>query len=113
MDRQSWSAFPAEDHAATTDAMRAQQEATHLTNLPWTVGGSMMAALQLDKEQFIDTWPAAVDAAKHAVDYFKSNLRVPVSQLLPYKALLVPFAYFAQEILRRHPNILKDHRGGG
>ena len=47
MDRQSWSAFPAEDHAATTDAMRAQQEATHLTNLPWTVAGSMVAGLLL------------------------------------------------------------------
>jgi PAS domain S-box-containing protein len=47
MNRQSWSAFPAEDRAATTDALRAQQEATHLANLPWTVAGSMIAALLL------------------------------------------------------------------
>jgi len=47
MDRQSWSAFPTEDRAATTEAMRAQQEATHLTNLPWTVAGSLLGAALL------------------------------------------------------------------
>jgi len=50
--------------------------------------------LKLDREQFIDTWPGAIAAIKSAVDYFRSVLKVPVSQLLPYKALLVPFAYF-------------------
>ena len=47
MDRQSWSAFPTEDRAATAQAMSAQQEATHLTNLPWTVAGSLLGALLL------------------------------------------------------------------
>ena len=47
MDRQSWSAFPAEDRAATDAALRAQQETTHLTNLPWTVGGSALAGVLL------------------------------------------------------------------
>ncbi|HKX42165.1 MAG TPA: hypothetical protein VJO99_13475, partial [Burkholderiaceae bacterium] len=47
MDRQSWSAFPTEDRAATAQALRAQQEATHLTNLPWTVAGSLLGAFLL------------------------------------------------------------------
>ncbi len=50
--------------------------------------------LQLDKQQFIDTWAKAEAAIRSAVDYLRMSLRVPVSQLLPYKALLVPFAYF-------------------
>jgi hypothetical protein len=55
---------------------------------------SKKAILRLNRDKFIDTWPAAVDAIKLAVDYFRSALKVPVSQLLPYKALIVPFAYF-------------------
>ena len=50
--------------------------------------------LQLDKQQFIDTWPRAEVAICAAVDYLKSSFGIPVSQLLPYKAMLVPFAYF-------------------
>lgn len=55
--------------------------------------------LRLDKEGFIDTWPNALEAVRAAVDYFRSYFKIPVSQLLPYKALLVPFAYF----FFRHP----------
>ena len=55
---------------------------------------SKKAILKLARDRFIDTWPDAVEAIKAAVDYFRSVLKIPVSQLLPYKALLVPFAYF-------------------
>ncbi|HWP42221.1 MAG TPA: DUF262 domain-containing protein [Blastocatellia bacterium] len=61
---------------------------------------SKKAILKLDRDRFIDTWPSAVRAIEAAVDYFRSVLNVPVSQLLPYKALLVPFAYF----FHRHPD---------
>lgn len=50
--------------------------------------------LKLDKEKFVDTWDSVVDAIERAVDYFKWTYRIPVSQLLPYNALIVPFAYF-------------------
>jgi len=50
--------------------------------------------LKLGKKEFIDTWPKAVDAIERAVEYFKGFYRIPVSQLLPYNALIVPFAYF-------------------
>lgn len=50
--------------------------------------------LGLDKEKFIETWPKAAEAIEGAVDYFKSYFRIPVSSLLPYNALLVPFGYF-------------------
>ena len=62
---------------------------------------SKKAILRLDKDQFIDTWPQAVEAIKAAVDYFRSVVKIPVSQLLPYKATLVPMAYFFYHHPRR------------
>lgn len=50
--------------------------------------------LQLEKDKFIKIWDDAVDAIERTVDYFKSYFRIPVSSLLPYNALIVPFAYF-------------------
>jgi hypothetical protein len=48
----------------------------------------------LEKNKFIQIWPEAVEAIKTAVDYFRVQYRIKASQLLPYNALLVPFAYF-------------------
>jgi len=56
--------------------------------------------LKLEKNKFIKTWPEAIDAIKTAVDYFRSQYRIKASQLLPYNALLVPFAYF----FHKHPD---------
>ena len=50
--------------------------------------------LQLDRTAFIDSWDTVVDALERAVDYFKTFYRIPVSQLLPYDALLIPFTYY-------------------
>ena len=55
--------------------------------------------LQLNKQNFIETWATTEDAIRFAVDYLRMSLLVPVSQLLPYKALLVPIAYF----FAKHP----------
>ena len=50
--------------------------------------------LSLDKQVIIDTWDDAISALKDSIDYFRTTYRIPVSQLLPYDSLLVPFAYF-------------------
>ena len=50
--------------------------------------------LALDRAGFIDTWPRAVDGIERAIDYFRGYFRIPVSKLLPYPHLIVPFAYF-------------------
>lgn len=50
--------------------------------------------LNLKKQAVINIWSKAVDAIERAVEYFRNYYRIPVSQLLPYNALLVPFAYF-------------------
>lgn len=55
---------------------------------------SRQQILKLDKNKFINEWSKVISAVKQAVEYFKFSYRIPVSQLLPYNALVVPFAYF-------------------
>jgi hypothetical protein len=50
--------------------------------------------LKLEKQRFIAAWDSATDAIERAIEYFRGFYRIPVSQLLPYNALVVPFAYF-------------------
>jgi hypothetical protein len=50
--------------------------------------------LSLDKQSIIDSWGGVISSLKDSVDYFRTTYRIPVSQLLPYDSLLVPFAYF-------------------
>lgn len=50
--------------------------------------------LALDKQQIIDTWDRVISALRDSIDYFRTTYRIPVSHLLPYDSLLVPFAYF-------------------
>lgn len=50
--------------------------------------------LKLTKKEFIDIWDDVVVAIENAVEYFKNFYRIPVSQLLPYDGLVVPFTYF-------------------
>lgn len=50
--------------------------------------------LKLDRKEFIDVWDKVEDAFENAVDYFRTFFRIPVSQLLPYDGLLIPFTYY-------------------
>ncbi len=50
--------------------------------------------LALDKQEIINSWEDAVSALKDSIDYFRVTYRIPVSQLLPYDSLLVPFSFF-------------------
>jgi hypothetical protein len=50
--------------------------------------------LKLQKSEFIETWERAVDGIERAVEYFSNAYRIPVSALLPYNTLLVPFGYY-------------------
>lgn len=59
--------------------------------------------LKIGKNEFIEQWPIAVDALERAIDYFRGKYGIPVSGLLPYNALLVPFAYYFSKH-RDNPN---------
>ena len=50
--------------------------------------------LGINRLQFIERWQFVKDGLFSAIDYLRMNLRIPVSRLLPYPALLVPFTYF-------------------
>ncbi|MBN2836699.1 MAG: DUF262 domain-containing protein [Candidatus Delongbacteria bacterium] len=50
--------------------------------------------LQLDKQNIIDVWDDVISALEDSIDYFRSVYRIPVSAILPYDSLLVPFSYF-------------------
>ena len=52
------------------------------------------AILQINKAKFIELWPKISDAIERACEYLKSYNRIPVSQLLPYNAFVIPYAYF-------------------
>ena len=49
--------------------------------------------LQLDKMKFIGIWDEAVECIKSSIDFFRSY-GIPVSRILPYYALIVPFSYY-------------------
>jgi len=55
---------------------------------------SKKVILNLNKLDFIDIWPKAVDAIERAVDYLRNYFKIPVSKLLPYNDLIVLYAYF-------------------
>lgn len=50
--------------------------------------------LGLEKADILEQWDAAISAIEKTIDHFRTVLRIPVSQLLPYDTLIVPFAYF-------------------
>jgi hypothetical protein len=50
--------------------------------------------LKIRRETFIDNWEPMKKALFMAIDFIRSELRVPVSQLVPYPAAIVPLVYF-------------------
>jgi len=50
--------------------------------------------LKIKREHFIKNWELMKNSLFMAVDLLRSELRIPVSRLLPYPVMLVPFTYF-------------------
>ena len=50
--------------------------------------------LRLNRNDIIKMWPYVLDAIRSSVEYFRNYFRIPVSRLLPYPSLIVPFSYF-------------------
>lgn len=59
--------------------------------------------LDMDKQTFIATWPSAVIAIKHAVDFCRSDIKIPVRALIPYQRSLIPLAYYFN-LVRQNPS---------
>jgi len=71
--------------AITTDSIRAKD------------------ILKIKREDFIDNWESMKASLFAAVDFIRSELRISVSQLLPYPVMVVPFAYFFHLIKNKKP----------
>ena len=52
------------------------------------------AILSIDKHIFIKEWDHVVECLKLSIDKIRDSLKIPASKLLPYYALIIPFAYF-------------------
>lgn len=71
--------------AITTDSIRAKD------------------ILKIRRDKFIANWEPMVSSMFTAVDFIRTKLHVPVSQLLPYASLLVPFTYFFNKNGNKRP----------
>ncbi len=60
--------------------------------------------LKIKRETFIANWEPTKASLFMAVDFVRSELRIPVSQLLPYPVMLVPVAYFFHQIKNKKPS---------
>ena len=69
--------------------------------------------LGLDKEKFIKVWDRVDTAFDSTIDFLKSSYGIPVSRMLPYDAILVPFVYYFYKKKKkpegRSADYLKDY----
>lgn len=65
--------------------------------------------LKIRREVFIANWEPMKAALFMAIDFIRSELRVPVSQLVPYPALVVPLAYFFHTTGNRKAEPMQVH----
>jgi hypothetical protein len=71
--------------AITTDSIRAKD------------------ILKIRRDKFITNWKPMVSSMFAAVDFIRTKLQIPVSQLLPYASILVPFTYFFHKNGNKRP----------
>lgn len=61
--------------------------------------------LKIRREAFIEKWEPMKASLFMAIDFIRSELRVPASQLVPYPALVVPLVYFFHATANKKPSI--------
>lgn len=59
--------------------------------------------LGIKREDFIASWAPMSASLFTAIDFLRTEIRVPVSQLLPYPALLIPLTYYFHATKNRKP----------
>lgn len=66
--------------------------------------------LKLPREKFIESWEPMKASLFMAIDFVRSELRVPVSQLVPYQGILIPLTYFFHKTANKKPTIEQVQR---
>lgn len=93
------------DLAERFNALRSKLESVDYGTLPPTallqLASLLMVGecqkqdiLRLNTADFRKHWPEVEEAVESACDYFRGYFRIPVSKLLPYASLVIPFGYF-------------------
>jgi hypothetical protein len=63
--------------------------------------------LKISRPTFIANWEPMKKSLFMAVDFVRTELRIPVSQLLPYPAILVPLTYFFHQSVNKKPDLTR------
>ncbi|HRI47697.1 MAG TPA: DUF262 domain-containing protein [Ignavibacteriaceae bacterium] len=63
--------------------------------------------LRINKNDFIDAWKIVISSLFTSVDYLRTEMRIPVSKLLPYHTLLVPLTYFFVKNKNNKPTVIQ------
>jgi len=50
--------------------------------------------LKIRRDKFIESWSKMENSIFTTVNFLRTTLRIPVSQLLPYSSVVIPFTYF-------------------
>lgn len=61
--------------------------------------------LKIKRETFISNWTPMISSLFMTIDFIRSELRIPVSQILPYPALVIPIVYFFHSTKNKKPTI--------
>lgn len=63
--------------------------------------------LNLNKNDFINVYDEVENALLSTIDFFRNVYRIPVSELLPYDGLIVPFTYFFYKTKQTKPTAIQ------
>lgn len=63
--------------------------------------------LNLNKDDFINVYNEVENALISTIDFFRNVYRIPVSELLPYDGLIVPFTYFFYKTKQTKPTAIQ------
>jgi len=66
--------------------------------------------LKLRREKFIESWQPTKAALFMAIDFVRAELRVPVSQLVPYQGVLIALTYFFHKTGNKKPTMEQVRR---
>jgi len=66
--------------------------------------------LKLRRDKFIESWQPTKASLFMAIDFVRSELRVPVSQLVPYQGVLIALTYFFHNTGNKKPTIEQVRR---
>jgi len=95
-----------DDNCLTKAKFETIPETTVMQAVAAITTGSIRAKdiLKIKRDDFINHWEPTKVSLFMAVDFIRSELAVPVSQLLPYPVMLVPLAYFFHHIKNKKPS---------